>query len=262
MNMTSYLKYLCKTRYFWWHLTCNELTLRYRRSKLGLLWVLLNPLMMALIIAAVFGAVFGMPMEDYAPYILSGIIVWELLCSSIVTGSSFLMAEQYIRQFNHPPTIYTLKSSLVFSINFLIALTGLFVWILVMTPFNSLMGLALLPLNAVLFLLLSWPLTTIASYMNAKYRDYPQTMLLIMQALYFVSPVFLQEGMFRATPALLAWFQVNPVTHMLDLFRRPLLHGQWPTLENYGVMLLCVLICTILAWLVDRLNRRELIYYL
>jgi lipopolysaccharide transport system permease protein len=261
--MLARIKYIHAMRYFWWHLARTELTLRYRRSKLGLLWVFLNPFLMTVIIATVFGTVFSMPFGDYAPYVLSGIILWEMLSSSAVAGGgSFMAAEQYIRQFNHPPAIYTLKSAVVYSVNFLLALAGLYLWILATKPANALMGLAVLPLNAALFLLLSWPLATIAAYLNTKYRDYPQMTALIMQALYFVSPVFLQEGMFRATPALLAWFEINPVTHMLDLFRQPLLYGRWPTPLNFGVVLSCALFFSLLAWRANSRGRKELIYYL
>jgi lipopolysaccharide transport system permease protein len=213
--------------------------------------------------SVVFGTLFKMPIVEYAPYILSGMVTWELITLSTISGgSTFFTAEAYIRQFNHPVTIYTLKSAVVFTINFLIALIALVIWILVKSPINVLLGLITLPLTTILLFCLSWSITTIASFFNAKYRDYPQMMTLVMQALWYMSPVFFQESMFEGNRYLQLFLKWNPVTHILYLIRKPFLYGQLPSFSNYMFTAAIIIIFGFFAYLLNRANGKRIIFYL
>ena len=77
----------------------------------------------------VFGVVFQQPLGEYAIYILSGIVVWDMLQTCIVSGGNALFdSEQYIRQFNHPITIYTLRHAVVVIAIFGMEMIALAVW--------------------------------------------------------------------------------------------------------------------------------------
>ena len=86
--MEEYWKRIWKTRYFWSHLARCELKSRFRRSKLGLLWTVFQPLILTLIMAFVFSTIFQQTLGDYAVYILSGIVVWDLMTGSVEAGGS------------------------------------------------------------------------------------------------------------------------------------------------------------------------------
>ncbi|GGG63322.1 ABC transporter permease [Paenibacillus radicis (ex Gao et al. 2016)] len=252
-----------RTRYFWLHLARAELKNKFRRSKLGILWTFMNPLLLTLLMSTVFGTVFNMSFTDYAPYVLSGLIVWELISSSFIGGGySILTGEQYIRQFNHPIIIYTLRSALVFTTTFAIAMTSLIIWMLFMNPENVVVGLVTLPLTTVLYFFLSWAITTIAGFTNAKYRDYPQVMALVIQAVWYVSPVFFKKEMFTSNPALELFFSLNPITHILALVREPLLNGSMPTLNNYLFTVVTIVILAFVAAWINKNNQNKVIFYL
>lgn len=259
----EYLHYLFKYRYFWAYLARCDLIARYRRSKLGMLWIMLSPLFLTLIISVVFGTIFKQPIAQYAPYILAGMVAWEFLSISvIVNGMSFISSESYIRQFNHPVSLYTLKSTVVATVNFLIAMIALAIWSLFIQPMNVIIGLITLPLTVVIYFLTGWALSTIAAFLNTKYRDYPQMMALIMQAIWYVSPVFFQESMFVGNKFLAQWFWLNPITHLLYLLRKPFLYGQMPGLEDYGFSLLLMVICGLVAIWMNKKYSKRVIFYL
>lgn len=259
----DYLCYLFRFRYFWAYLARSDLISRFRRSKMGMLWMVLSPLLLTLIMAFVFGTVFRQPMREYAPYILAGTVSWEFISSSMVgNGMTFIINETYIRQFNHPVTIYTLKATVVSSINFLIGSIGLAIWSLFIHPMNTVMGLMTLPLTVLLFFLLGWGLSTIASFLNVKYRDYPQIMALLMQVVWYMSPVFFQESMFLNNVILRTWFHINPITHLLYLMRKPFLYGQMPSPFDYGVAVLAIALVGLIAVWMNRKNSRRVIFYL
>ncbi|MFD1179406.1 ABC transporter permease [Paenibacillus puldeungensis] len=252
-----------QTRFFWSHLVRAELKNKFRRSKLGILWTFMNPLLLTALMSTVFGTVFNTPIEDYAPYILSGLIVWELISSSFIGGGySIMTSEQYIRQFNHPIIIYTLKSALVFTITFIIAMFSLGIWMLIVSPVNVFFGIITLPLTTLLYFCLSWAITTIAGFTNAKYRDYPQVMALVIQAVWYVSPVFLKKEMFTSNPALVNFFNLNPITHILNLIRDPFLYGVMPTVTDYLYTLGTILVFSLWAGRVYKKNSNKVIFYI
>jgi len=261
--MKSYIQKVYKTRYFWFHLAKGDLKSRFRRSKLGILWVIAQPFFLTIIMSVIFSTVFKQELGEYLLHILSGIVVWDLLMASIVSGGSSLMqSEQYIRQFNHPITIYTLRFAVLNTITFLIELVALVIWIVIMKPQNLLISMVMLPFTVVIYFALSWALVTIAGYSNTKYRDYPQIMALVMQALWYVSPVFLKNEMFMSSLFLHTMFDINPITHILELIRKPFLYGEVPTGRNYLFSIVITGVFIVFACFVDKKNKKKIIFYL
>ncbi|OMF66185.1 ABC transporter [Paenibacillus glucanolyticus] len=261
--MRQYIFKIYRTRYFWSHLVRAELKNKFRRSKLGILWTFMNPLLLTLLMSTVFGVVFKMEFADYAPYVLSGLIVWDLVSSSFIGGGHSIMSgEQYIRQFNHPVIIYTLKSALVSTITFVIAMASLGLWVAVTSPENLILGLVTLPLTILLYFFLSWTVTTIAGFLNAKYRDYPQVTALVIQAVWYVSPVFFKKEMFSSSPALENAFYFNPITHVLNLIRNPFLYGKMPSMSDYVFTIITIMIFGFLAMILNQKNKDKVIFYL
>lgn len=261
--MKEYWKNIYRTRYFWSHLARCELKARFRRSKLGLLWTVLQPLFLTMIMAGVFSTVFRQPLGEYAVYILSGIVVWNLVSASIIGGgNSILSAEQYIRQFSHPVSIYSLRSAVLCLITFMIEMIALTIWVLFTRPINLLIGIAIFPVTLILYFILSWSCTTISGFCNCKYRDYPQIMSLCMQALWYMSPVMFQKQVFEGNDKLFLLYELNPVTHVLNLVRNPMLYGTMPSALDYSYsVLLCAVFAT-WAYSVNKKNWKKIIFYL
>lgn len=261
--MKNYWMKIYRTRYFWTHLARCELKARFRRSKIGLLWSVFQPLFLTIIMAFVFSTIFKQPLGEYAVFILSGIVVWDLILASVVSGgNSILSAEQYIRQFNHPVTIYSLRSALLNIITFLIEMVALGIWVLVGYSENIPMGILTLPVTSVIFFVLSWELTTVAGYLNCKYRDYPQIMALVLQAIWYVSPVMFQKDIFMGNEMLTILYQLNPITHVLNLVREPFLYGKLPGFQDYIFVSAIMIIFGFFAFWVNAKNEKKVIFYL
>jgi lipopolysaccharide transport system permease protein len=259
--MRTYLRDIWASRHFWLHLATAELKYKFRRSKLGLLWTMINPLALTLMMVLIFGNIFNIPMKDFAPYVFSGLIVWDFVLGSVLGGcNSMLSSEGYIRQFKHPFAIYPLKTTLVNITTFLIALSGLMLWILIVNPVNLLMSLLALPLTIICYFILGWPISILTAFVNLKYRDFGQVIGLLMQMLWYMSPVFLQPSMFENVN-LLNLIEYNPVTHILNLVRAPLLYGQFPTLVDFAFVLGTAVVLYAAAILRIRSSEKTLIYY-
>jgi lipopolysaccharide transport system permease protein len=260
--MTAYLLGIYKSRYFWTHLALSDLRSKWRRSFLGLAWSVVQPLGMTMLLAVVFAKLFKQEIGDYAPYILSGLIVWEFFVTTLIGGSlAFVQADAYIKQYRHPLAIYTLRTTLANLMALMMASLALIGWILVMKPQNFgwcwLAALLVYPIAA----LMAWPLATCLAYATARFRDLPHGLGLILQAMWFVSPIYFQASMFR-DGGLGGLVDANPIYHLLEIVRAPLLRGEWPTLENFTICIVTAALLCVMAILTGRSAEQKVIFYL
>ncbi len=259
---TIYLKNIWNSRYFWTHLALADIRTKYRRSMLGLAWALIQPLTLTLLLAFIMGNFFHAPINDYAPFIFSGLIIWEFITSSAVTGCmSFINAEGYIKQFTHPLMIYTLRNVIPSMINLLCAFVGLVMWVLIWNPGNF--GLSWLSLATAFPLLFffAWPICTITAFVGVRFRDLSQLILIFLQIVYYVSPIFFMPKLFiNAHLGFLIEF--NPIYHLLNLFRKPLLEGNVPAAADYFYVFLAIGLLWLIVWLLVRRHENKVIFYL
>lgn len=260
--MSSYLAGIWDARYFWVHLSLSDLRYRWRRSFFGALWSIMQPLGMTLLLSIVFGRIFNANITEYAPYILSGMVVWEFITSTAVGGSlSFVQADAYIKQCRHPLAIYTLRTTLTNLLVLMLASLSLIAWVLVVLPHHFgwpwLAALLIYPMVA----LIAWPLSTILAYIGTRFRDVPHALALVFQTLWLVSPIYFEAGIFR-NGGLHVLIDYNPIYHLLEVVRAPLLRGQWPTTQNYLYCLSTIAVLLLLAWLIGRKAEKKVIFYL
>jgi lipopolysaccharide transport system permease protein len=261
-QMTRYLLGIYASRYFWTHLAFSDLRSKWRRSFLGVAWSVVLPLGMTLLLATVFGRVFRQNVIEYAPYILSGMITWDFFTATLTGGSlSFVQADAYIKQYRHPLAIYTLRTTLTNLMVLMMASVSLIGWVLVMRPqsfgWSWLAAMLVFPVSA----LIAWPLATCLAYVGARFRDLPHALALIMQAMWFVSPIYFEAKLFR-DGGLGALVDYNPIYHLLEIVRAPLLRGDWPTAANFAMCGITVGVFALLAVLIGRSAEPKVIFYL
>jgi lipopolysaccharide transport system permease protein len=258
----NYLMGIWEARYFWTHLSFSDLRSRWRRSFFGVLWTVIQPLGMTLLLAIVFGKIFKTDIKEYAPYILSGMVVWEFMTSSMLGGAlSFVQADAYIKQCRHPLAIYTLRTVFTNIMVLALASLSLVMWVLVVMPQNLgwtwLAALSIFPI----LVLMAWPMCTALAYVATRFRDLPHALGLILQAMWFVSPIYFEPKVFRGGE--LHWLvDLNPIYHMLEIVRAPLLRGHWPTWENYAYCLGSIVVLSLVAVLMGRSAEKKVIFYL
>ncbi|MGQ9557381.1 MAG: ABC transporter permease [Desulfurispora sp.] len=260
--MKKYWQGIWAARYFWMHLALSDLRARWRRSFLGMLWSIIQPLGMTALLSIVFSKIFNTDIRLYAPYVLSGMIFWEFVTSTAIGGSlAFVQADAYIKQCRHPLAIYTLRTTITNLFVLMLASIGLVIWVLVIMPQNFgwcwLAALSLYPLVA----LTVWPLVTMLAYIGVRFRDVPHALGLVFQALWFVSPIYFEDKLFR-NGNLDVLVDYNPVYHLLEIIRAPLLRGEWPTIENYYFCFSTMIIFSLLALYIGSRAEERVIFYL
>src|SRR5689334_17319564 len=96
-------------RYAIYNFISSKLRARYRRSAIGFLWSLLNPLFTMTIMAIVFSSIFRSSIANFSIYIFSGLLPWTLISHSILNGStSIVSGEAYLKKIYVPKLIFPL----------------------------------------------------------------------------------------------------------------------------------------------------------
>ena len=201
----------------------RDVTLRYRQTALGALWVLLQPLLAAGIFSFVFGQVAKLP-SDGLPYFVfsfAGLLAWNAFASTLTRTSGCLMQNANLVSKVYFPRL-VLPLSTVFStlIDFAVAL-GLMVVLMVAYHVAPGIGLLLLPLWLTLILLLSVGVGLYASALVVTYRDVQYVLPVLTQFLLYASPIAYAVS---AVPTpLRAVYFLNPLSGLLEAFRWSLL---------------------------------------
>lgn len=244
--MVHYLRRMWSCRYFWLSLVRIDLRARYRRSLLGVGWSMVRPIVLTITLCLVFQRLFRRPDTwSFAPYLLSGLVLWDYVTTAIRQGCNcFFQGESYIRQCPTPIAIFPLRTALVETFHFLIALcvlVGLTCY--ARGPGNLLMLFNLLPTLVLLFFLV-WALAGIAGLANVYFQDTQHLCDVGFQLLFYATPIVYELKDLGAGRLQWVIAHCNPLVPFLELFRAPLLYGQAPSCEAYlaaGAVTLAVL---------------------
>ncbi len=103
--MPAYIQNFIRFRPLLSELIARDIKIKYRRSVLGVLWTLLNPLMMMIVLSIVFSNLFKFNVENFPIYLLSGQVIFNFYSDSTNTamnsilGSASLIKKVYIPKY-------------------------------------------------------------------------------------------------------------------------------------------------------------------
>ena len=223
-----YLADLLRYRHLCWNLVGSDLRSRFRRSKLGILWAVLQPLGYSLVIAWAWGAIFhDSDYWGFAIYVFAGMLVWEYFTNTVMVSLEGLMAAVgYLRQSRIPFLVFQARVPLTGLVIFCNGLLGLFILMLVLGRFPMPgQHLLLLPIYIAILPMFMLPLAIIASVVGAQMRDLKHIMTLALQALFFLSPVMMKHE--AMDPGRLAFLRhANPIVPLLDMLRDTVMYSK------------------------------------
>lgn len=207
-------------------LVAQQLILRYRRTVLGYLWTLINPLLMMSVMAVVFSNLFKTDLKTFTVFLFTGMIPWNFF-SSVVTqsGTAFTNNEGIIKKIYLPKVLFPLSIACALLVDSLLSFVALFFIILGLGGELS-WALLFLPISFVLLFLFTMGLGLIMSIATVFFRDLQYVMQISMQGLFFLTPILYKHDALGGKIALLVG--LNPVTPFIALFRVPLIEGALP----------------------------------
>jgi len=198
----------------------NEMSVRYKRSFLGLAWTLLNPLLISLILWFVFINAFASRLPagtEFAPYVFSGVLLLNFFSQGFnQTAESIQVNVGILLKIYVPPQVFAFSSALANALNFVFGLFALtFVSILTGDGISIYFPLAAFVILAMLLLISGAGLFAAAVYV--RYSDFRNIFSIFLTLLMYLSPVFYPKEILSSS--MLFFVNLNPLTSFLDVFR-------------------------------------------
>lgn len=173
------------------NLVVRDLRVRYRNSVLGVLWSLLNPLLMTLVFTFVFTLMLPQyEIKDYPVFFMCGFLPWSFLSTSLTGATGSIVGNAHlIKKVYFPREILPLAQVLSNLVNYVLALVVLFAMVIVfrikLTP--ALLMLPFIILAQTMFIL---GMAFLLSTANVFYRDTQHILEIVLQAWFFLTPIF------------------------------------------------------------------------
>ncbi len=239
-------------------LAITDLKLKYKNSVFGLLWSLLQPLLMLLILFVVFSVVFKNNGIEYYPlYLLLGIITWGFLDKATSFSlSSIVGRANLIKKIYFPREVLVISAcltALMMSLIEFVVFGGFMVVYMVVIDKLIFPGISLLLFPAILLIEFVFVLglsLAIAS-LNVRYRDVQWIWGVVMQAGFFATPIMYSMTVFNESQY--AWILgYNPMGMIMGLTRDTLIYGLNATvgLEYVWLVAAVSIITLVVGWLV------------
>jgi lipopolysaccharide transport system permease protein len=245
----------------WARLGVQDVRLRFRRSSLGVSWIFVNLAVMVLAIGFIYANLLGQPTREFIPYLTIGLILWNYLTSSIVEGgNAFISSEGYIKQISLPIYVYIFRAFVSIGLTALVALSAfLLVALLYRVPIGP--GTLLAVPGLMLMMVTSLLLVTIFAHLNTRFRDVAHLASAGMQVLFFVTPVLFPAELLRKRSLSLV-IDLNPMYHLLEVVRHPLVAAGPADWRSYAVAALCIAVLAAVASAVIGFYHRRIVFAL
>jgi len=198
----------------------RDIAVRYKRSLLGLLWTLLNPLLTSLVLWFVFINIFSAKLPDgtqFAPYLLAGVLLvtffiqgFNQAADSIALGSGILM-KIYV-----PPQVFAFAGAVSNAVNFCFGLFALaFISLITGDGISLFFPATILVIFSMLMYVTGLGLLVSVAYV--RYDDTRSIFAILISFMMYLSPIFYPKEILGET--MLAVVNANPLTSFLDVFR-------------------------------------------
>ena len=258
--MSTAFRQFLKYRPLLRELIARDLKVKYRRSFLGYLWSLLNPLLMMIVMSIVFSFMFRFNIENYPLYLICGQTLWTFFTESTNTSMySVLQNAALIKKVYIPKFIFPLSRVLSSFVTMSFSLVAIII-VMLFTGAKFHLTILLFPLPLILLLLFSTGVGMILSSLSVYFRDITHLYGVLTLAWMYATPIF------YPIKELEGWVQslikLNPMYHYINFFRELVLYGNIPGPNTWFACFACTIVVVALGFLVFRKLQKNFILYI
>ena len=235
----------------------RDIKVKYKKSILGLLWSVLNPLLMMIVMTIVFSTLFKSDIKNFPIYLLIGQITFSFFSEatnmammSIITNGS-LLKKVYI-----PKYIFPASKTIFALVNFLFSLIAIAI-VAVFTRQSISIHIIGLPLLIIYMFVFSLGIGLVLSSFAVFFRDLVHLYGILLLVWMYLTPIFYPV---RIIPEkFLIFIKLNPMYHYISYFREILLYNRWPSFKMNIICLTFAILSLILGSIVFYRKQNELV---
>lgn len=232
MNM---IENVSKHKFLLNQLVAREFKVKYKRSLLGIMWSLLNPLLIMSVQYIVFSKLFKFDLPNYPVYLLSGTILFNFFSEATnqalisITGNAQLITKVYV-----PKEIFPLSKVISALINLCFSFIALYIMIIASGLKITILHV-LIPFGMIGLFLFTVGFSYLLACMMVFFRDMQFLHGIIITAWTYLTPIFYPENIL---PDQFKWvLQVNPIHHYIKYIRSIILYNQVPSMSEHLICL-------------------------
>lgn len=208
-------------------LVSRDIKLKYRRSFLGYLWSVLNPLLIMVVMTIVFSTMFSRNIENFPVYLFTGQVMFNFMNTSThqaissITGNAALLKKTYV-----PKYIFTVSKITSGMVDFFFSLGALLI-VMVVTRARFTPYILLFPFVAFQLYLFCIGLGMFLAQANVFFRDIQYIYNAVTTAWLYLTPIFYP---IESLPDQVRWIvkHLNPMYFYVGQFRDLVYYGQMP----------------------------------
>ena len=223
-NIQNFLKYTPLLR----ELVSRDLKVKYRRSFLGYVWSLLNPLLMMTVMAIVFSFMFKSSIEYFHMYLITGNILFQFFNESTTTAMTGIIGNgSLIRKVYIPKYIFPMSRVMSSFTNLLFSMAAIVVVMLVSrVPLHWTLLLFWVPL--LLLLLFCIGIGMLLSALATFFQDIVHMYGVFTLALTYLTPIFYPVDADFLPQYAMNIIRCNPLYYYITFFRDVTMYGRLP----------------------------------
>ena len=257
------LRALWRFRFFIISSIKNELTSSFKRSSIGSIWVVLNPLANVLIYALVLSKVIAAKLPNnsspfsYSIYLMAGLLCWNLFNEILMKSSNvFIANSQGLKNMQYPrSTIPAILYGSSILNNFLLFLSMFLIISLIQYPVSY--SIFFIPILSLILGLFSVSIGIIFGIINVFIRDVSQVLTICLQLLFWFTPIVYPENIIP--DYLRSFVKINPLYHFAKIYQEIICLGAYPDFSR--LFFLVVLTLTLMFFSIKfyRLSINEIV---
>lgn len=220
-----------KYRYLLSELVKKDIKLKYRRSKLGILWTLLEPLLTMIVLSIVFSELRGNTDRTFPVYILTGRLLYSYFSNGTkvaarsIRSHSSMMRKVYIPKYMYP--LSSILSNFIIFLISLIVLVGVGIVLKIQITVHVLEAIY----SLVILFVLTLGVGLILATLEVFFRDLEYLWGVVLMIIMYCSAIFYPAEMLNGNKSFI--LNLNPVYAIIKNFRNAVLYGTGP---DYGAL--------------------------
>lgn len=229
----------------WTYQAYHDISAKYKRTALGSLWIAGSMVFMSLSFAIVFGALFGNDLRVVLPYIMGGIMAYNLVAYVLIEApETYMMNGGIIKNHAYPFTYYTFEGV---AKNVLIFFHNIVVFEIILLLLNRLAvphWSFILGVPMVIFNMCVWG--SLVSLVATRFRDMRILLPYLSSLVMFLTPIMYKPSDLQGMKSLIV--HLNPFYPFVEMLRAPLLGHAMP--GEYWPMAFIVSATGVVLWLI------------
>lgn len=238
----------------------RDILTRYKRSVLGIAWTLLNPLGMMLVLTLAFSQIFRFAtVNGYPAYVLSGLLPWNFFSQATTAAMvNLIWGGGLLHRIYIPRASFAIAAIGTGLVNTILATIPLLLVMLV-TGVPIRISIIFLPVPLLLLAAFSLGLGLLISTVAAYFPDVSEMYQILLAAWFYLTPIIYPADILPEAYGY--WItMLNPMFHLVNLYRIPTYYGRFPTLEELIPSLVISTVMLVIGWWVFSNKSDEIAY--